>query len=123
VQPLSEIHASVGRKVRQLREERRWSQAELAEKLELSQTRLSDIERGRASFSVALNPCSAANDTALLPDDRHCSMASRACSIRQRAPRRFLSGSDLLMGASDPELSARAHATLDVVRGGVTVIR
>jgi hypothetical protein len=50
-------------------------------------------------------------------------MTSRACFNLQRLPRRFLSGSDLLMDASDPELPARGQATLDVVRGGFTMHR
>ena len=38
--------------VRRLRLERRWTQAELAEKLGLSQARLSEIERGGGSFTA-----------------------------------------------------------------------
>lgn len=44
--------ASVGTRVRALREARRWSQAELARELGLSQPRLSQIERGHGSFSA-----------------------------------------------------------------------
>lgn len=39
-------------KVRELRTERRWTQAELAAKLGLSQARLSEIERGGGSFTA-----------------------------------------------------------------------
>ena len=39
-------------RVRELRAERRWTQAELGEKLGLSQARLSEIERGAGSFSA-----------------------------------------------------------------------
>ena len=42
----------IGEKVRDLRLERRWSQAELAKKLGLSQGRLSEIERGAGSFTA-----------------------------------------------------------------------
>lgn len=42
----------VGARVRELREARRWSQSALARELELSQPRLSQIERGQGSFSA-----------------------------------------------------------------------
>lgn len=44
--------AFVGSRVRALREARRWSQAELAKELGLSQPRLSQVERGQGSFSA-----------------------------------------------------------------------
>lgn len=44
--------ASIGARVRALREGRRWSQAELAKRLDLSQPRLSQIERGQGSFTA-----------------------------------------------------------------------
>lgn len=49
---LSDARASIAREVRQLRSERRWTQKELAEKIELSQARLSEIERGGGSFTA-----------------------------------------------------------------------
>lgn len=42
----------VGQRVRALREDRRWSQEQLAAKLEISQSRLSQIELGRASLTA-----------------------------------------------------------------------
>jgi transcriptional regulator with XRE-family HTH domain len=44
--------SQIGAKVRALRTNRRWTQAELAQRLELSQARLSEIERGQGSFSA-----------------------------------------------------------------------
>lgn len=43
---------SIGRKVRELRLSRRWTQAELARQLRLSQARLSELERGAGSFTA-----------------------------------------------------------------------
>ncbi len=42
----------IGGRVRKLREQRRWTQAELARQLGLSQPRLSQIERGDGSFTA-----------------------------------------------------------------------
>ncbi|MDQ3368247.1 MAG: helix-turn-helix domain-containing protein [Myxococcota bacterium] len=42
----------IGTRVRELREQRSWSQAELAKRLRLSQPRLSNIERGLASLTA-----------------------------------------------------------------------
>ncbi len=42
----------IAAKVRELRKNRRWTQAELARRLELSQNRLSEIERGAGSFTA-----------------------------------------------------------------------
>ena len=44
--------ANIGRKVRELRLARRWTQVELAKHLRLSQARLSEIERGGGSFTA-----------------------------------------------------------------------
>lgn len=44
--------AFIGAKLRELRKAQRWSQTALAERLGLSQARLSDIERGRASLTA-----------------------------------------------------------------------
>jgi transcriptional regulator with XRE-family HTH domain len=49
---LDNIRLRVVAKVRELRTERRWTQAELAGKLGLSQARLSEIERGGGSFTA-----------------------------------------------------------------------
>lgn len=49
---LDKTRLRVVAKVRALRTERRWTQAELAEKLGLSQARLSEIERGGGSFTA-----------------------------------------------------------------------
>ncbi len=46
------MRVDIGRKVRALRTLRRWTQAELAERLHLSQARLSELERGKGSFSA-----------------------------------------------------------------------
>lgn len=46
------LRKEIGSKVRELRKGRRWTQAELAQRLELSQGRLSEIERGDGSFSA-----------------------------------------------------------------------
>jgi transcriptional regulator with XRE-family HTH domain len=44
--------SQIGREVRALRRERAWTQAELAQKLGLSQSRLSEIESGGGSFTA-----------------------------------------------------------------------
>ncbi len=46
------LRIEIGAKVRALRAARRWTQAELAQRLSLSQARLSEIERGKGSFSA-----------------------------------------------------------------------
>ena len=53
--PLEErddIRESIAKKVRSLRRARRWTQAELATRIRLSQSRLSELERGRGSFTA-----------------------------------------------------------------------
>jgi transcriptional regulator with XRE-family HTH domain len=42
----------ISKKIRQLRQERRWTQASLAKLLGLSQNRLSELERGQGSFTA-----------------------------------------------------------------------
>lgn len=49
---LDKLRKSVGRTLRGLRQERRWSQQELAEKLGVSQSRISNIERGLGSLTA-----------------------------------------------------------------------
>ncbi len=49
---LAKKQREIGTKTRALRQQRKWSQAELAAKLGLSQNRLSEIERGAGSFSA-----------------------------------------------------------------------
>ncbi|MEZ4268763.1 MAG: helix-turn-helix transcriptional regulator [Myxococcota bacterium] len=51
-QNLQETRRRVAAKVRELRQARGWTQAELASQLGLSQARLSEIERGAGSFSA-----------------------------------------------------------------------
>ena len=46
------LRQKIGHEVRGLRERRRWSQAELGRELGLSQSRLSQIERGQGSFTA-----------------------------------------------------------------------
>lgn len=46
------LRTEIGSKVRALRTQRLWTQAELAKRLDLSQARLSEIERGLGSFSA-----------------------------------------------------------------------
>lgn len=46
------LRTEIGAKVRALRTQRLWTQAELAKRLDLSQARLSEIERGLGSFSA-----------------------------------------------------------------------
>jgi transcriptional regulator with XRE-family HTH domain len=46
------LRSDIARKVRELRTGRGWTQAELAERLDASQARLSEIERGDGSFSA-----------------------------------------------------------------------
>ncbi|HXT00328.1 MAG TPA: helix-turn-helix transcriptional regulator [Elusimicrobiota bacterium] len=43
---------AISQKIRHLRQERRWTQAALAKLLELSQNRLSELERGQGSFTA-----------------------------------------------------------------------
>ena len=52
VYSLDKARISVARKVLELRKERRWTQAELSRRLNLSQSRLSEIERGAGSFTA-----------------------------------------------------------------------
>ena len=49
---LPKTRQQIAAKVRELRLARRWTQAELARQLEISQNRLSDIERGDGSFTA-----------------------------------------------------------------------
>src|SRR5262245_3590350 len=49
---LKENKTRIAGRVRALRKDRRWTQAELAEHLHLSQNRLSEIERGGGSFTA-----------------------------------------------------------------------
>jgi transcriptional regulator with XRE-family HTH domain len=51
-QPLVKIRRTIAAKVRELRTSRGWTQAELAKQLQLSQSRLSEIERGDGSFTA-----------------------------------------------------------------------
>jgi HTH-type transcriptional regulator/antitoxin HipB len=50
--PLEPTRLEIAAKVRDLRKARRWTQAELAQRLRLSQNRLSEIERGAGSFTA-----------------------------------------------------------------------
>src|SRR3954468_5445049 len=50
--PLNKTRLDISRKVRRLRTERGFTQAELAQMLELSQSRLSEIEHGKGSFTA-----------------------------------------------------------------------
>ena len=52
LEDLSKTRQQIAAKVRELRRARRWTQAELAGHLQLSQNRLSDIERGDGSFTA-----------------------------------------------------------------------
>lgn len=49
---MESLRRTIARKVRALRLERRWTQAELASRLGLSQSRLSQVERGDGSFTA-----------------------------------------------------------------------
>lgn len=54
-EPTSDLEGArrrIAAQVRHLRTERRWTQAELAKKIGLSQARLSEVERGDGSFSA-----------------------------------------------------------------------
>jgi transcriptional regulator with XRE-family HTH domain len=50
--PLDRIRRDIAAKIRSLRQDRRWTQAELATRLGLSQARLSQVERGDGSFTA-----------------------------------------------------------------------
>jgi transcriptional regulator with XRE-family HTH domain len=52
LETLEKNRRTVAAKVRELRQSRKWSQAELAKRLDLSQSRLSEIERGNGSFTA-----------------------------------------------------------------------
>ncbi len=52
LQSLDKSRVYIARKVHELRKERRWTQAELCRPLHLSQSRLSEIERGDGSFTA-----------------------------------------------------------------------
>lgn len=49
---LNQIRAHIGPTVRRLRKERRWTLGELGRRLDLSESRLSEVERGQGSFSA-----------------------------------------------------------------------
>lgn len=49
---LDKDRREIASRVRELRRARRWTQAELAEQLQMSQSRLSDIEQGAGSFTA-----------------------------------------------------------------------
>src|SRR5262245_20270642 len=49
---LREARVIIAERVRRLRRERRWTQAELARRLGLSQSRLSEVEHGAGSFTA-----------------------------------------------------------------------
>jgi transcriptional regulator with XRE-family HTH domain len=49
---LANARVRIAAKVRDLRRSRKWTQAELARRLQLSQSRLSEIERGTGSFTA-----------------------------------------------------------------------
>jgi transcriptional regulator with XRE-family HTH domain len=49
---LEKTRARIGERVRELRRERHWTQEELAGRLDLSQGRYSEIERGKGSFTA-----------------------------------------------------------------------
>jgi len=51
-QELEKAREQIARKVRELRTERKWTQQELARRLDLSQSRLSELERGDGSFTA-----------------------------------------------------------------------
>jgi transcriptional regulator with XRE-family HTH domain len=51
-QSLLKSRLEIASRVRKLRQSRRWTQAELADTLQLSQNRLSEIERGDGSFTA-----------------------------------------------------------------------
>jgi transcriptional regulator with XRE-family HTH domain len=51
-QDLEKARLQIARKVRELRTERRWTQAELAARLQLSQNYLRELERGTGSFTA-----------------------------------------------------------------------
>jgi transcriptional regulator with XRE-family HTH domain len=51
-QSLANIRGRIAAKTRELRQSRGWTQAELAKQLRISQSRLSEIERGGGSFSA-----------------------------------------------------------------------
>ncbi|MBI3297035.1 MAG: helix-turn-helix transcriptional regulator [Elusimicrobia bacterium] len=46
------LRGAIAQRARRLRQERRWTQAALADRLGLSQNRLSEIERGQGSFTA-----------------------------------------------------------------------
>src|SRR5271163_926930 len=49
---IEKARATVAQKVQELRKDRHWTQAELSRRLRLSQSRLSEIERGSGSFTA-----------------------------------------------------------------------
>ena len=52
IAPQVKLRVSIGQKVRQLRQDRRWTQTQLAELLGLSQNRLSEVEHGKGSLTA-----------------------------------------------------------------------
>jgi transcriptional regulator with XRE-family HTH domain len=47
-----DIQVRVGRRLRKLRKQHRWTQVQLAERLGLDRSYLADVERGRRNISV-----------------------------------------------------------------------
>jgi transcriptional regulator with XRE-family HTH domain len=52
LKPADKYRQEIAARVRELRRARRWTQTELAQHLQMSQSRLSDIERGAGSFTA-----------------------------------------------------------------------
>lgn len=52
MQELGKERQEIAAKVRELRRSRRWTQAELSKQLQISQSRLSELERGAGSFTA-----------------------------------------------------------------------
>lgn len=97
---LEKSRARVAERVRALRLERRWTQAELAQKLDMSQARLSEIERGGGSFSaeqliVMLGLFNVSMDEFVPPqdpDDELQSALARLGAHHLREPRGVVAG-------------------------------
>lgn len=111
----------IGARVRELRNGRRWTQAELAQRLDLSQARLSEIERGQGSFSAEqlleifrlfnVDPSYfATNDNRSSHEDQLWSAAARL-------------GASHLVESEDVLPSQRVQQVQDLVREGLAYAR
>ena len=106
------LRAAIGQKVRQLRQDRRWTQARLAELLGLSQNRLSEVEYGKGSLTA--EQLLTVLKTFNVPLDYFVPQKAEIISELQNALARL--GAAHLVESRDVLPTQRLKDTLDVIR-------